>query len=203
MYTVSLVAHVEPHYIWTSPRAGARVFIEPREPLALLFGGGEVWRQRYPAASFSYISYSLVPRFHSWLVTWALVPRSLLTPTFDLYYVSPLAAQAPARALYKEVRGNAPLPRHTRFSCFSLLFHCFLVSFLCTFCTSYAPLCALSSLRLRTSVHRLIIILLPLYTVYEYRTSYTYTARQGITRLLCVNYAIWSFKQNNFKIFKF
>ena len=42
------------------PRAGAWFFIVPRESSTLIFGGGEVWRQRYFAASVLHSTWHLV-----------------------------------------------------------------------------------------------------------------------------------------------
>ena len=78
---------------------------------------------------------------------------SLLTPTSlrELFTLAlapltwpPPAAQAPARALYKEVRGQRSVATpHTAFIFLALFLFSFL--FLCFFCASrtlYAPLCA-------------------------------------------------------------
>ena len=100
-----------------------------------------MWRQRYLAASFSYTFHSPVPRFHSPLVMWAPVPCSLLT----LCYVLAPAAQAPARALYKEVHPPRLFGTDTQSSWLFLSFSLFSFDFLLvSFAprTLYAPLCA-------------------------------------------------------------
>ena len=98
--------------------------------------------------------------------------------------VSPLAAQAPARALYKEVRGQLSVATpHIALILLSFSFVSVL-SFLCTFCTSYTLCAPVPRLGYGPRVQRLNTISRHnscTVTLYTYPVQHT--AGQGITYL--------------------
>ena len=136
----SLATHVKPRYTRTS--GWSRVFIESREPSALLFGGRHVWRHRYPAASFSYISHSPNPASFRFC---HVSTRTLLTAHSQSRPLLRVAPRCPGTSpsLYKEVRGQRSVA--TPYTLF-ISFLVFLSLSLLSSCTSYFILCAPVSL---------------------------------------------------------
>ena len=111
------------------------------------------------------------------LVTWALLMLTLAPLT-----CRPSLPRHQPEPYIRRCVANAPLPRHIcTFAAHLFSFSCLVQPLWHSSRTSYAPLCALSTLRLRTSVQHLIYIH-PLYDLVV-RVPYLvhHAARQGIT----------------------